>query len=173
MVQSARHFKRVLSFLVDFNDEVVVLQDELLHDLGIIETKVSDRILLRSGTELCVAASRQRSETQPSCATLRANPSMVTSCTRGRLRQTMSPSCQCYGRGGLTATLAEVPLVDWQGNIQPEKELVLGKEGWYASYNSLIETSGCHERVQSQVKLLLACSVQLFAFQGFRRVCRP
>ena len=55
----------------------------------------------------------------------------------------------------MAATLAEIPLVDGQGYVQAKVELILRQERWDPPHNSLVQAPRCHERVQSQVQLLL------------------
>ena len=82
----------------------------------------------------------------------------------------MRPSSQCHGRWGLTASLAEVPLVDGQSDIQSQVKLVFGQECGYAAHYRFVEAARGHERMQSHVQLLLASSMLFFSFRRFRRV---
>ena len=90
---------------------------------------------------------------------------------RGALRQTVGPGCQGDGRGRLTPSLAEVPLVHGQGHVEAHEELVLGKEGGDFAHHCLVQASRRHKRVESLVKLLLHGAVGLlFGSLGFGRV---
>ena len=85
----------------------------------------------------------------------------------------MCPRRQGHCRRCLASTLAEVPLVDGQGDVKTEVELVLGEESGDAAHNSLVETSTRHEGMQSDVEFLLTCIVRVvFDLSSlFHRVC--
>ena len=78
---------------------------------------------------------------------------------RRRLGQAVRPGGQRDGRGGLAASLAEVPLVDGQGHVKPEIELVLGEKGGDSANDSFVEAARSHECVQSGIQFLLTGSV--------------
>ena len=47
LVPGAGNFESVLALLVHFDDKVIVLRDELVHDFGIVEAKVGHGVLGR------------------------------------------------------------------------------------------------------------------------------
>lgn len=78
---------------------------------------------------------------------------------RRRLRQTMRPGCQRDRGRGLAATLAEVPLVNGQRDVQPEVKLIFREEGRDAADDSFVQAARRHERMQSNIELLLVSCV--------------
>lgn len=56
----------------------------------------------------------------------------------------------------------KVPLVDWQGHVEAEEELVFGEEDWYVAHYRFVEAACRHEGVQALVKLFLG-----FVVRGF------
>ena len=74
----------------------------------------------------------------------------------------MCPSTQCNGRWSLAASLAEVPLINWQCDVQAQVKLVFGKKSRNIANYSLIQTSCRHEGVQSDIQLLLDAVVLCF-----------
>jgi len=62
----------------------------------------------------------------------------------------------------LAATLTEIPLIDWEGDVQAEEELILGQESRNVAYYSFVQTSCRHERSQSSVQFLLVLGVRKY-----------